>query len=100
MSVTAPVILCGLGKIGGRILDFLRAAGMPVVIVDNEIRANDPRLAGLQVVRGDCREPAILEEAGIHEARGVLIVTSDDLVNTSAALVARRLNPTVRLVVR
>jgi Trk K+ transport system NAD-binding subunit len=96
----APVILCGLGKVGGRVLDFLRAAGLPVVVVDNEIDPAHPKLAGLRVVRGDCRDPAILEAAGIRTARGVLIVTSDDLVNTSAALAARRLNPDVRLVVR
>jgi Trk K+ transport system NAD-binding subunit len=98
--VTAPVILCGLGKVGGRVLDFLRSAGLPVVVVDDSADSADPRLAGVRVVRGDCRQPAVLEAAGIRDARGVLIVTSNDLVNTSAALVARRLNPTVRLVVR
>jgi Trk K+ transport system NAD-binding subunit len=94
------VILCGLGKVGGRVLDYLRAAGLPVVVVDRGVDPADPKLAGLRVVRGDCREPAVLEAAEISTAQGVLIVTSDDLVNTSTALVARRLNPGVRIVVR
>src|SRR6266404_7808044 len=99
-SVPNPVVLCGLGKIGNRVLDFLRAAGLPVVVVDLTCDPNDSQWQGLRAVRGDCREPRVLEEAGVKSARAVLIVTSNDLVNTSAALAARRLNPDVRIVVR
>lgn len=95
-----PVVLCGLGKVGWRVLEWLRAAGQPVAVVDTHPPADDPRLAGLVVVVGDCRRPEVLEKAGVRDARGVLIVTSDDLVNVSAALLVRRLNPEVRVVVR
>src|SRR5713226_8141024 len=95
-----PVVLCGLGRVGVRVLDFLRAAGLPVVVIDFKCDPNDPRLSGFTVVNGDFREAAILEQAGIRTARAVLIVTSDDLINTSAALAVRRLNPDVRIVVR
>jgi Trk K+ transport system NAD-binding subunit len=95
-----PVILCGLGRVGWRVLEFLRAAGLPVVVVDSHCHPNDPRLQEVRAVRGDFREPGVLQEAGIENARGVLIVASDDLVNIAAALTARRLNPHVRIVVR
>ncbi|MFL5341639.1 MAG: potassium channel family protein [Gemmataceae bacterium] len=95
-----PVVLCGLGKIGSRVLDLLRAAGLPVVVVDQTCDPADPRLHGLTAVHGDCRLPAVLEQAGVRSARAVVVVTSDDLVNTSTALAVRRLNPTVRIVVR
>src|SRR5262249_29102735 len=61
---------------------------------------NDPRLGGMTAISGDFREPAVLERAGVRTARAVLIVSSNDLVNTSAALAVRRLNPDVRIVVR
>jgi Trk K+ transport system NAD-binding subunit len=95
-----PVVLCGLGRVGWRVLESLRAAGQVVAVVDTHTPADDPRLAGLTVVTGDCRRPENLERAGVKDARGVLIVTSDDLVNVSAALLVRRLNPGVRVVVR
>ena len=98
--VPNPVLLCGLGKIGDRVLEFLRAAGLPVVVVDLNGATTDPQWHGVTSVRGDCREIAILEQAGVRTARAVVIVTSDDLVNTSTALTVRRLNADVRIVVR
>jgi Trk K+ transport system NAD-binding subunit len=95
-----PVILCGLGRLGWRVLDFLRAAGLAVVVVDSRCNPDDPRLSGVRAVRGDFRDPAILLQAGVDRARGVLIVASEDLVNIAAALTVRRLNPNVRIVVR
>ncbi len=95
-----PVLLCGLGNVGWRVLEFLRTAGTPVVVVDVHAHADDPRLAGVRFVPGDCRKVEVLQQAGVADASGVLIVTSDDLVNVSAALTIRRLNPDARIVVR
>lgn len=95
-----PVLLCGLGRVGSRVLDCLRTAGVPVVVIDTAADAADPRLFGARLVRGDCRDGAILREAGVTQARGVVVVTSDDLVNISCALMVRRLAPDVRIVLR
>ncbi|MBI3407392.1 MAG: NAD-binding protein [Planctomycetes bacterium] len=93
-------ILCGLGQVGLRVLEHLRAAGMAVAVIDSCCKPDDPRLEGVQLVSGDCRQPAILEQAGLANAKGVLIVTSNDLVNLSTVLLIRNLHPTVRVVVR
>ncbi|QVL32157.1 NAD-binding protein [Telmatocola sphagniphila] len=95
-----PVLLCGLGTIGWRILDFLRAAGVSVVAIDTTCRSDDTRLSGIQFISGDFREEAILRQANIAQVQGVLIVTSDDLINISTGLLARRLNPDARIVLR
>jgi Trk K+ transport system NAD-binding subunit len=97
--VDRPVVLCGLGRVGWRILDHLRAAGVPVAVVSLS-RPDDPRLADVPFVAGDCRRPDVLDQAGVKHARGVVIVTSDDLVNVSTALLVRQLNPDCRVVVR
>src|SRR6516165_8987269 len=93
-------ILCGLGRVGWRVLEHLRAVGTPITVVDNRCSANDPRLGGVKLVVGDCRRQEILEQAGVAEARGVLILTSDDLVSVSTALMVRNLNAGIRIVVR
>ncbi|HKA07814.1 MAG TPA: NAD-binding protein [Gemmataceae bacterium] len=95
-----PVLLCGLGRVGWRVLDYLRTAGVAVVAVDTTAVATDPRLRGVRLVRGDCREEDILRDAGVGEVRGVIIATSDDLLNVSCALMVRRLAPDVRIVLR
>lgn len=94
------VVLCGLGRVGWRVLESLRSMGTTVTVVDMHAAADDPRLAGVTLVSGDCRRPQLLEKAGVPTADGVLVVTGDDLVNVSTALLARKLNPTARVVVR
>lgn len=94
------VLLCGLGTVGWRVLEFLRTAGIRVVAVDRNADPADPRLFGIRLIKGDFRDKNILIEAGIREARGVLVVTSDDLVNISAALLVRSLNADVRIILR
>jgi Trk K+ transport system NAD-binding subunit len=98
--VTRDVLVCGLGRVGWRVLASLRATGAAVTVVDLHAKDDDPRLAGVKLVRGDCRNPETLEAAGVKAADGIVIVTSEDLVNVSTALLVRRLNPTARIVVR
>jgi Trk K+ transport system NAD-binding subunit len=95
-----PFVLCGLGRTGSRVLYYLRAAGLPVVVVDTRCRPDDPRLHGARLVSGDCREPKALRAAGVKGSRGVLVMTDDDLVNVSTTLQVRELDAKVRIVVR
>jgi Trk K+ transport system NAD-binding subunit len=93
-------ILCGLGKVGWRVLEQLRAAGTPIVAIDNHCAPDDARLGGTPLIQGDCRNADVLRRAGLEHARGVVILTSDDLVSLSTALLVRNLHPTIRVVVR
>ena len=52
---------------------------------------------GVTLISGDCRHQKSLEAAGLAKARGVLILTSDDLVSISTALMVRHLRPSVRV---
>ena len=95
-----PVIVCGLGRVGWRVLESVRATGIPVVVVDLHTSPDDSRLNGTRAIKGDCRSSEILETAGVRDASAVVIVTSDDLVNVTTALLVRKLNPSTRVVVR
>ncbi|MBM3992968.1 MAG: hypothetical protein FJ303_02260 [Planctomycetes bacterium] len=99
-SMKQHFILCGLGKVGWRVLEYLRQTGDPVTVVDNRASPDDSRLEGIPLVRGDCRQADVLKQAGLAEARGVIVLTSDDLVSFSTALMIRHLHPTIRIVVR
>lgn len=95
-----PIVLCGLGRMGTRVLHFLQAAGLPVVVIDSVCPPGDPRLNGAPLFLGDCRRRDLLQQAGIEQAAGVLILTNDDSLNISTALMVRTLNKQVRIVVR
>jgi Trk K+ transport system NAD-binding subunit len=82
------------------VLECLKSTGAAITVVDRAIDPADPRLAGVRVVCGDCRDGAVLTNAGVRECRGVIIATSDDLVNISCALMVRRLATDVRIVLR
>ena len=85
----AMVIVCGLGQVGRRVVEFLSVAGVPVVVLDTVPAKAADLPAGVEFVLGDCRKRESLERAGVATARGVVIVTSEDLDNISAALLVR-----------
>jgi Trk K+ transport system NAD-binding subunit len=72
---------------------------VPAVVIDRRPDLTDLP-PGVRGVTGDCRRADVLAGAGAGSARGVLVCTSDDLVNLATALTARRLNPDARVVVR
>jgi Trk K+ transport system NAD-binding subunit len=98
--VEQTVVVCGLGQVGRRVVDFLASAGVPVVVVDTHPEHAATLPPGMKFVTGDCRRPDVLQQANIGQVRGVLVVTSDDLVNITTALLVRQLNPQCRIVVR
>jgi voltage-gated potassium channel Kch len=96
------IILCGLGRVGQRVLDLLTGLGLPVSVVCLE-RSSDwpPDLENRVAVHvGDARNDQLLRAAGIATARAIIVTTNDDLTNISIALDARRMNPRVTVVVR
>src|SRR5205823_7919875 len=95
-----PIIVCGMGRMGAHVLEYLLAAGMNVVVIDTVCKPDDPRLGKARLIHGDCRRKELLAEAGVAQARGVLVLTADDLLNVSTALTVRGLNRDVPVVLR
>ncbi len=98
--MAAQVVICGLGKVGWRVLSSVQATGARICVVDRHCQPDDPRLQGVQVINGDFRQVEVLRTAGVEQASGVLILTSEDLVNVATALSVRKLNSKVRIVLR
>jgi hypothetical protein len=97
------IVLCGLGHLGYRILNQLRAAKMPVVALEKDASArflNDAKSTGVPVLVRDMKEDQALVDAGVRFARAIIIATNDDMANLEVALDARRLNPKIRIIMR
>ncbi len=98
-----PILVCGMGHVGFRIVELLLRLGERVVVLTKETRADWRRAveaAGGRLVPGDARDPGRLAEAGLAEARVLLAVTDRDPVNLEIALDARRARPDLPVVVR
>lgn len=96
------IVLCGLGRVGRRVLDLLVRLGERVTVVcidrptawpyDDDSRAS--------FLLGDARDESLLRRAGVATAKSVIVTTNDDLTNVSIALDARRLNADAVIVTR
>jgi Trk K+ transport system NAD-binding subunit len=100
---TDHAVVCGLGSVGFRIVQRLVAAGVPCVAVER--REDNPfldatRRLGVPVLVDNAGRRDTLAPLRIDAARAVLAVTDDDLANIEAALNARALNPSIRVVLR
>jgi len=93
-------LICGLGRVGARVLEYLQAAGMRATVVDFKVDPSDPSLRGATAHRGDFRRVDVLRQAGLDRAKGVLILSSDDLANLSAALAIAGVRADIPIVVR
>ncbi|MBK9713468.1 MAG: NAD-binding protein [Kouleothrix sp.] len=101
------VIVCGLGKVGYRVVRQLyrmRPRPRIVVLRLGDGRADFPqhisRLDGVTTLIGDARDPELLRQAGIERAYSVAALTSDDLLNLQIGLAARRARPDIHVVLR
>lgn len=101
------VIVCGLGKVGYRVIRRMhRLRPRPRIVL---IRGEDTRpellrlvsrMAGVTTLIGDARDEEVLRAAGIANAYAVTALASDDLVNLQIGLAARSIRPDVHLVLR
>ncbi|HEX9056310.1 MAG TPA: NAD-binding protein, partial [Ktedonobacterales bacterium] len=101
------IIVCGLGKIGYRVVERLsRLDPRPHIVAvylngdDNSFVERVVDLPGVTLVRGDARDVNTLKRAGIDHAYTVAAVTSDDLTNLQIGLAARNSSPDIHLVLR
>jgi Trk K+ transport system NAD-binding subunit len=96
-----PVLVIGAGKVGQAAARSLARKGLPVHAVDR----TDAALASLTgtvdaTFAGDAADRAVLERAGVLEARSVVLTTNDDAMNIYLAVYCRRLKPDLRIVSR
>ena len=102
-SMRDHVVLCGLGNLGSRILEELEEQGEEVVVIEcNESNrfVKRCRARGVRVIIDDSKVLEVLQEAGVAEAKCIVLATDHDLDNLESALVARDINPDIRVVIR
>lgn len=90
-------IVCGYGRMGRSIQETLDALGVPTVVIDPDISAEDAEGTGRIAGRANQRT---LHVAGVETAAGIVAGTNADADNLGIALNARALNPNIFVLVR
>lgn len=95
------VIVCGYGRVGTQVAGELAREGVPVVVVDLAAEVVERcGAAGHACVQGDAADDDCLREAGIEQARGLVVTTNSDANNVYVTLAARSLRPDLYIVAR
>jgi len=92
------VIICGWGRVGRHVAEFLGSSDRPVVIVDrNPDRAGDVPYA---MVVGDVTDDETLLAAGIDRAGTLVAALDTDADNLYVTVASRSLRPTIQVIAR
>jgi Trk K+ transport system NAD-binding subunit len=97
------IIVCGLGHLGFRVFTDLSGRGAKLVAIELDEKCRflaQAKATGNAVFVRDMKDDQCLVDAGVVHARTIVLATNDDMANLEAALDARRLNPTIRVVLR
>ena len=77
-----PIVLCGLGRIGSHVLDYLHTAGLSVVVIDTVCKPDDPRCTAPDSCRAivaagkSSRRPALPGPAASSSSPATICLTS------------------------
>ncbi len=93
LSAQGPFLVAGYGEVGRKVVEFLRDAGEPTVVIDKHA------VEGVDIV-GDALDPAVLRKAGLREARAAILAVADDSTNLFTTAVARDIAPELPIIAR
>ena len=94
-------IICGYGRVGQRVAEEFRAAGVSYVVIDFHPEAvAAAKENGELLVEGDATSEADLRRAGLEAARGLVAASDSDADNLFVSLSARVERPNLTIVAR
>jgi voltage-gated potassium channel len=94
------VIVCGFGRVGRNLAQYVTGAGQEVVVIETDPDRADAAEAAGNVVRGDATTDEVLREAGIERARVLVSALNTDAANLFVTLTARSLRDDLFIVAR
>ncbi|MGI9102261.1 MAG: potassium channel family protein [Terriglobales bacterium] len=93
-------IICGAGRVGRSAARELARKPVPFVIIENIAGKMERLPPEWLVISGDATQAAILRQAHIERAAGLVAATTTDATNIYIVLTARGLNPKLKIIAR
>jgi len=100
-GLSQHVVIAGGGRVGYYVAKVLQRMELGFVVLElDQRRVERCKAEGIPVIYGDANQEIVLETAGIHYAR-VLLITLPDIVTTRGIVEkVRQLNPHLHIVAR
>jgi len=92
-SMEAFAVIAGFGDVGAAAYHELQSAGIRCIVVD-------AKRHGVTEVVGNAESEEVLREARITDAQFCIVAVNSDDVNIFTTLIARNLNPSIRIMAR
>jgi CPA2 family monovalent cation:H+ antiporter-2 len=100
-TLTGHDVLVGFGRVGSEVGRGLRAAGRPVLVIEERAdQADTARAEGFQVIVGNAADPAVLARANLDAAARVLVTLPEAFEAGQVVEQARRARPDLPILVR
>lgn len=102
-AVKNHFVLCGYGRVGSAVHEELLKRNQSVVIIEKDQKVVEQELwndTNILAISGDATDEGVMTQAGIQNARGVIITTGDDVDNLFITLTAREIQPDIWIVTR
>lgn len=100
-SLKDHLIIIGFGVNGRNVARAAKVAGIPYLIIEmNPDTVRSEQEKGELIYYGDAVQEAVLERAGINDARVLVVAISDPAATRQVTAIARRLNPKVYVIAR
>jgi Trk K+ transport system NAD-binding subunit len=90
---SAIAVIAGFGDVGAAAYHEMVSVGMACIVIDQKHQA-------VSQVIGNAEDEEILKEAQIETARYCIVALNDDHLNIFTTLMARSLNPNIRILAR
>jgi Trk K+ transport system NAD-binding subunit len=97
------VVVCGLGTVGGRVVELLNERGIAVVGIERDEDAPGvltARRLRIPVIIGDTASEETLRSAGVARCRALLAITDGDITNLESGMVVHELNEEANITLR
>ncbi|MEZ4642695.1 MAG: NAD(P)-binding protein [Chloroflexota bacterium] len=97
------IIVCGVGKIGYRVIQELLKFERDVVAIEmneNGRFVEKTKSLGIPLIIANARRSENIIKAGVRQADAIIPCTNDELANLDIALDARDINPDIKVVMR
>ncbi len=89
------IVVCGYGAVGRKVVTELRKAGTEYYVIDKRVEAF--RNADFKYIVGDSKRKDVLKIAGCEKASILIAACDTDETNIFTILVAKGLNPKLRI---
>ena len=102
-AMNGHYIVCGAGQTGTTVLGELSTTRRPCVVIEQNhqhVARIERDFPAVPALHGDCPDDEALVKSGIQRAAGIVLCTDDDKNALVTTVLARQLNPKVRVIAR